>query len=75
MLEGEHLKSMICGECSPDTVGAVGRFAIPCALKQIHLASAVLEPVSAIEVQEEPRGIGHDYEAVRLLGHGSELCG
>src|SRR5262249_60168941 len=37
MLEGEDLKSMICRECSPDTVGAVGRFHIPCALEQIHL--------------------------------------
>src|ERR671914_1878 len=73
VLEGEYLKGVICGERCPDAVRAVDRFAQPCALEEIHLASPLLQPLGTIDVQEEPGCIGHDDQALRLLGHDPKL--
>jgi hypothetical protein len=73
VLEGEHLEGMVCGQRSPDPVRAVGCLAVPRALDEIHLGGTLLQPLVAHPVQDEPRRIGHDDHAPRLLGHLREL--
>jgi hypothetical protein len=73
VLEGEHLEGAVCGEGSPDPVRAVGCLAVPRALDEIHLGGALLQPLVAHSVHDEPRCIGHDDHASRLLGHLTEL--
>ena len=73
VLEGEHLKGVVCGQRSPDPVRAVGCLAVPRALDEIHLGGTLLQPLVAHSVQDEPRRIGHDDHASRLLGQLPEL--
>jgi hypothetical protein len=74
VLKGEHLKGVVCGQRSPDPVRAVGCLAVPRALDEIHhLGGTLLQPLVAHSVQDEPRRIGHDDQASRLLGHLPEL--
>ena len=73
VLEGEHLEGVVCGQRSPDPVRAVGCLAVPRALDEIHLGGTLLQPLVAHSVQDEPRRIGHDDHASRLLGHLPEL--
>ena len=69
VLEGEHLKGVVCGQRSPDPVRAVRCLAVPRALDEIHLGGTLLQPLVAHSMQDEPRRIGHDDHASRLLGH------
>src|SRR3954447_2906701 len=75
VLEGEYLVGVVCGERSPDPVRAVGCLAVLRALDEIHLGSMLLQPLVAHSVQDEPRRVGHDDHASRLLGHLPELLG
>ena len=73
VLEGEHLEGVVCSQRGPDPVRAVGCLAVPRALDEIHLGGTLLQPLVAHSVQDEPRRIGHDDDASRLLGHLPEL--
>jgi hypothetical protein len=42
-------------------------------LDEIHLGGTLLKPLVAQSVEDEPRRIGHDDDASRLLGHLPEL--
>ena len=74
VLEGEHLDGVVCGQRGPDPVRAVGRLAVPRALDEVHLGGGtLLQPLVPHSMQDEPRGIGHDDDGSRLLGHLPEL--
>jgi hypothetical protein len=73
VLEGEHLEGLVCGQRSPDPVRTVGCLAVPRALDEIHLGGTLLQRLVAHSVQDEPRRIGYDDHASRLLGHLPEL--
>jgi hypothetical protein len=74
VLRGEHLKGVVRGQRSPDPVRAVGCLAPPRALDEMMLlGGTLLQPFVAHSVQDEPRLIGHDDDASRLLGHLPEL--
>ena len=73
VLESEHLKRVIRGERRPDTVRAIDRLAEECALHEIHLGRARLQRIGPVDAQEEPGGIAHHDQALRLLGYLPEL--
>lgn len=64
---------MVCSQRGPDSVRAVRCLAVLRALDEVHLGGTLLQRLVAHSVQDEPRRIGHDDHASRLLGDLPEL--
>src|SRR5436190_19273297 len=73
VLEGEHLHRVIQGQRCTDAVRAVYRFAAPRTLDEIHFRSPLLQPLHAVQVEGEPRRIGHLDQALGLPDQQLEL--
>jgi hypothetical protein len=73
VLGGEHLKGVVCDQRCSYAVRAVNGLAEYGAFHEIHLGRALLQPFGANDAQEEPGGIAHCDQALRLLGYPAEL--
>ena len=74
VLEGKHLKGVICGERRPNAVRAVNCLAVSRAFDEMHLGRAVLQPIGADSVQDETGRVSDDDEALRVLSEDLEAA-
>src|SRR5262245_51953930 len=74
VLETENLQGMIRGKRRSDRIRARCRFAPARTLEKVHVVgSALLQPVGAVDMQQQTAGVADDDQALRVLGHRVQL--
>ena len=71
MLGGEHLQCAVSCEYGPDAVRSGRGFAVLGAFDEIHLGGLSSQRVRALDMQEQPRRIAYDNQA---LGLSCDVC-
>src|SRR3954466_4594961 len=67
VLGGEHLKCVISCEYRPDAVRSGRGFAVLGAFDEIHLGGPSSQRVRTLDVQEHPRGVAYNNQALGLF--------
>src|SRR3954451_2207047 len=71
VLGGEHLQGVISCEHRPDAVRSGRGFAVLGAFDEVHLGRPSFQRVRTFDVQEQPRGIAYNNQA---LGLSCDVC-